>query len=87
MRSSVARLAALLYSVAMLVAGQASAAAIYWALPAGQTGDWSVASNWGGTVPGPNDNVYVANGGTAAISLPGANCLSLYDLVATSGSR
>jgi hypothetical protein len=32
------------------------------------SGDWSLASNWGGTVPAITDYAYVANGGTTAVT-------------------
>ena len=37
-----------------------------------------MASNWGGNLPGPADEVYVINGGTAAITLAGAVCNDLF---------
>lgn len=77
MRSSVARFGVLVLAVAILSTAEATAANIYWTLPAGQSGDWSVGSNWGGTVPSANDYAYIENGGTATISLPGENCNSL----------
>ena len=43
------------------------------------SGDWSLASNWNGTLlPTVTDNAYVINGGTAAITVPGAVCQNLY---------
>ncbi len=45
-----------------------------WVLPPGQLDDWSNPSNWDSGVPTSNTNVYIANGGTATISLPGAVC-------------
>ena len=51
------------------------AASYTWSV---QSGDWSVASNWGGTGPTYLDNAYVINGGTATITVPYCNCESLY---------
>ena len=34
-----------------------------------QLGDWSVASNWGGTLPSSNDTACVANGGTVNVTV------------------
>ncbi len=42
------------------------------------SGDWSVASNWGGTVPNSAATVYVADGGTASITASGALANLLY---------
>jgi fibronectin-binding autotransporter adhesin len=50
---------------------------VYWALPPGQTGDWSVPSNWGGKVPSSSDRAYIANGGTANITTSGDACGTL----------
>ena len=49
------------------------------------SGDWSVAWNWGGTLPGSNDTAYIINGGTATISMPGEVCGALA-LGGTAGS-
>ena len=38
------------------------------------SGDWSAASNWGGTLPTKNDYAYIANGGTANVTELGASC-------------
>jgi hypothetical protein len=51
---------------------------VYWTLPAGQVGAWATPANWGGTLPQSSDTAYVINGGTAAITLPGAVCSELY---------
>ncbi|MGA2256730.1 MAG: autotransporter-associated beta strand repeat-containing protein [Thermoguttaceae bacterium] len=48
-----------------------------WTLPAGQVGDWSVASNWGGNLPTNNDEAFVLNGGTVTITMPGEICGAL----------
>ena len=59
----------------VLVAAPLRAASYSWAVAAG---DWSVASNWGGTLPGSSDTAYVVNGGTVSITQPGETCNSLY---------
>ena len=41
------------------------------------SGDWAMASNWGGTAPTANDAAYVIDGGTATVSLAGATCGTL----------
>jgi len=41
-------------------------------------GNWSVANNWGGNLPGAADEAYIINGGTAAITTGGAVCNDLY---------
>ena len=56
----------------------AHAQTVNWILPAGQSGDWSVASNWAGNlVPTASDAAYVANGGTVTITQAGQVCDSL----------
>ena len=62
---------------AVLVACLPVRADVYWTLPAGQAGDWSVASNWGGTIPTGSVTAYIVEGGTANITLPGEACNSL----------
>jgi autotransporter-associated beta strand protein len=42
------------------------------------SGDWSTASNWGGTEPTASDDVDICNGGTATISQTGERCDHLY---------
>ncbi len=44
-----------------------------------------MASNWGGTLPGPSDTAYIVNGGTATINMPGEFCGTL-PLGGTAGS-
>jgi autotransporter-associated beta strand protein len=63
--------------VAILLCGPpvARAATYAWAV---SSGDWSVAGNWGGTLPTSSDNAFIINGGTATISLPGAACNNFY---------
>src|SRR5208282_3181824 len=51
---------------------------VTWTLPAGQAGDWSDSANWSaGVTPTGADTAYVANGGTATITLPGNVCDTL----------
>ena len=47
---------------------------LYWGL---QLGDWSVPANWGGRLPTSSDTVYVVNGGTLTVTLPGELCGTL----------
>ncbi len=49
----------------------ARGASYYWQV---QSGDWSVASNWGGTMPTSSDTAYIVNGGTATITQLGEVC-------------
>ena len=51
-----------------------------WAVAAG---DWSVATNWGGTLPTSHDTAYIVNGGTATITKAGAVCYTLWDGIPT----
>jgi hypothetical protein len=52
---------------------------VYWSTSAG---DWSVASNWGGTPPGPNDTAYIVNdsilGGTGHLGSVTINAGGLF---------
>ena len=59
--------------ILLLQGAQACGATVYWTLPAGQSGDWSAAANWGGTLPGYYDTACIANGGTAAVTAPAAS--------------
>ncbi len=63
------------FSMMFVVDSVAIGATYSWKVP---SGDWSIASNWGGALPTGSDYVSIANGGTAAITLPGQICLSLY---------
>ena len=63
--------AAVLVAAMLLVANSASAANLYWSVT---SGDWSVASNWGGTEPTSSDYTYVNNGGTSLIASEGEEC-------------
>ncbi len=65
---------AVLVASVMLAAAPLHAASYSWAFA---SGDWSIASNWGGTLPTNNDAAYIANGGTATITLPGDVCSTL----------
>ena len=63
-------------AIVLMTSLQACGASYSWAV---FSGDWSVASNWGGTaLPSSSDNAYVINGGTANITLAGAVCNYLY---------
>ena len=53
------------------------AANINWTLAASQSGDWSVAANWGGTLPTSSVNAWIVNGGTATITQPNETCGTL----------
>jgi fibronectin-binding autotransporter adhesin len=66
-------LSAMLIALAVLPA-RAIAATYTWQ-PA--SGDWSIASNWGGTLPTVNDTAFIANSGTANITLSGETCNTL----------
>jgi autotransporter-associated beta strand protein len=55
----------------LLLSSMCPGADVYWTLPPGQAGDWSVAANWGGTVPSSSDNAWIANGGTTNITQAG----------------
>ncbi len=59
-----------------LVASVAHGANCSWQ---SMSGNWSSATNWSGTVvPSGFDTAYVANGGTAVITVPGASFYYLY---------
>ena len=70
-------LAACSAAALLLLATPAARGDVTWSA---SSGDWSVASNWGGAVPGFADNAYIANGGTASITVLDGNatCLGLY---------
>ena len=60
----------------LVAAPQAQGASYSWIVP---SGDWSLASNWGGISPGPSDNAYIINGGTANITATSwGYCSNLY---------
>jgi autotransporter-associated beta strand protein len=85
MRNSIAPFGLLALVFAVLCSRPAQAATYFWTLPPGQPGDWSIASNWGGLVPTGTDTAYIANSGTATISLPGETCGTL-SLGSTAGA-
>jgi autotransporter-associated beta strand protein len=58
-----------------LAESKTPAADLYWS---GATGDWSVADNWGGTLPSSGDVVHAVTGGTVYITQPDATCNFLY---------
>ncbi|MGO9113049.1 MAG: hypothetical protein ACLP9L_27775 [Thermoguttaceae bacterium] len=65
------------FVVVVLMTSLPARADVTWTLPAGQSGDWSVASNWGGTLPTSSDTATIVNGGTATITLLGEVCGTL----------
>jgi len=65
-------------SVVVLLAAPLAGADDTWTLPAGQAGDWSVATNWTAGEPTSSSVAYIINGGTATITKTGAVCSSLY---------
>ncbi len=76
-------------SAVMFVAAPLQAGNVYWTLPAGRSGDWSTASNWGGTLPTGNDLAFVDSGGQAVITKAGETCNYLvlaYNSSADSGT-
>src|SRR5208282_5206320 len=64
-RLSVAGFASFVTLVLMIAIEPVRAASYTWSTA---SGDWSVASNWGGTAPGESDGAYIANGGTATVT-------------------
>ena len=48
----------------VLVTSLPVCADVTWTLSASNVGDWSVASNWGGTLPTGSDNAYINSSGT-----------------------
>jgi hypothetical protein len=62
----------------LFLAGLPAWADTSWVLPAGQSGDWSVAANWSNGVPTPADTAFINNGGTASITETGEVCANLY---------
>ena len=70
-----AKMTAFLATLSFLLISSSSAADYYWSVT---SGDWSVASNWGGTVPTSGRTAYINNGGTASIAYTGAVCSYLY---------
>jgi autotransporter-associated beta strand protein len=66
---------AALLGILSLTSASAKAASYTWQV---QSGDWSIASNWGGTLPTSSDSAWIGAGGTTTITMPGAVCSSLY---------
>ena len=73
-RLSAAAFASLVVASVALVAAPLHAASYNWVV---FSGDWSVASNWGGTLPGSSDCAYVVNGGTVNVTQFGGTCGTL----------
>ena len=78
MRSWLARCGIFVLMFVIRLSASARGATYSWTLPANQAGDWSVASNWTGALPTSSDSAYIANGGKATITLPGATCSQLF---------
>lgn len=55
-----------------------------WILPSGQSGDWSVGSNWSNDVPTSTTNASIVNGGTATVI--SATTCNTFRLGSTAGS-
>ncbi len=66
------------FLASMLIASLPLRANVFWQLPAGQMGDWSVATNWGGTVPNGFLAGEITNGGTATITSAVLSCYQAY---------
>ena len=67
-RLSAVAIATLFFVSVMLVAAPLRAGSYTWAV---SSGNWSIATNWGGTVPTINDSGFVVNGGTATVTTLG----------------
>ena len=64
-----------LFLILTAICGSAAqGASCSWQVP---SGDWSAASNWGGTLPASSDAAYIVNGGTTTVTQPGAVCGTL----------
>ena len=74
LRSWATRLASIVAVSTMLASAQLQAASYSWVA---SSGDWAIASNWGGTLPTVNDNAYVLNGGTAMVTTLTPSCNNL----------
>jgi autotransporter-associated beta strand protein len=61
-------------AILVIASPLAKGAAYTWQIA---SGDWSAASNWGGTLPTKNDFAYVADGGTVTISTLTPTCSTL----------
>jgi T5SS/PEP-CTERM-associated repeat protein len=62
------------FAAIALLASVPARADVYWTLSPSQTGDWSVAANWGGLLPTGTDNAWIVNGGTANVTTMGDTC-------------
>ncbi len=58
----------LLVAAAILCGSEAWGASLSWQV---SSGDWSLASNWSGSVPTVSDDAYIVNGGTATVTQSG----------------
>ena len=67
-RLSAVAIATFFFVSVMLVAAPLRAGSYTWAV---SSGNWSIATNWGGTVPTINDSGFVVNGGTATVTTLG----------------
>ena len=63
-----------LATIAILRASTALGANYSWQV---SSGDWSIASNWGGTLPTGSDTAYVVNAGTVDVTQLGETCGTL----------
>ena len=73
-RLSAVAFAGLAAAFLMLADAPLHAASYSWAT---STGDWSIVSNWGGTIPAGSDTAYVVNGGTVNVTQLGETCGTL----------
>ena len=62
-------------AAAAILACAASHAQDYWSV---MSGNWSVVENWNAGLPNSNSDAYIANGGTATVTLPDEMCINLY---------
>ena len=81
-RLSAVSCAGLIVASVMFAAAPLRAANYTWVVP---SGDWSIASNWGGTLPTGSGTAYVVNGGTASVSQIGEVC-NILSLGSSAGS-
>jgi fibronectin-binding autotransporter adhesin len=65
-RSSAIVVAVLVVVAVLLLSAPLRAASYTWAV---NSGNWSIASNWGGNLPTSNDSALVTSSGTATVSL------------------
>ena len=64
-----------LSAVSIVISTSATHGTSYsWQVPGG---DWSIASNWGGTLPTGSEFAYVVNGGTVNVTQPSETCGTL----------